>query len=77
MEKILKEVKKLTKNQKLKLYNTLQKDLYTPDDTAKKDLTTEQWKKVTSRLNELETGKVKGNSLNDHLKWLKQWRNVV
>lgn len=77
MEKILKEVKKLTNNQKLKLYNTLQKDLYTPDDTAKKELTPEQWKKATSRLNELETGKVKGISLNDHLKWLKQRRNVV
>lgn len=77
MEKILKEVKKLTNNQKLKLYNTLQKDLYTPDDIAKKELTPEQWKKVTSRLNELETGKVKGISLNDHLKWLKQRRNPL
>ena len=77
MEKILKEVKKLTNNQKLKLYNTLQKDLYTPDDIAKKELAPEQWKKVTSRLNELETGKVKGISLNDHLKWLKQRRNPL
>lgn len=77
MEKILKEVKKLTNNQKLKLYNTLQKDLYTPDDAAKKELTADQWEKATSRLNELVTGKVKGISLNDHLKWLKQRRNAV
>lgn len=77
MEKILKEVKKLTNNQKLKLYNTLQEDLYTPDDAAKKELTPEQWKKVTSRLNDLEKGKVKGISLNDHLKWLKKRRNAI
>jgi hypothetical protein len=77
MQKILEEVKKLTKNQKLKLYNTLQKDLYTPDNTAKKELTPEQWKKVTSRLKELETGKVKGISLNEHLNWLKQRRNAI
>jgi len=77
MEKILKEVKKLTNNQKLKLYNTLQKDLYTPDDSVKKELPPDQWKKVTSRLNDLGTGKVKGISLNDHLKWLKQRRNAI
>ena len=77
MEKILKEVNKLTNNQKLKLYNTLQKDLYSPDEAAKKELTPEQWKKISSRLTELETGSVKGISLNDHLKWLKQRRNAV
>jgi hypothetical protein len=76
MEKILKEVNKLTKNQKLKLYNTLQKDLFSTDQAAKKELTPEQWKKITSRLTELETGKVKGISLSEHLKWLKQRRNA-
>ena len=77
MEKILKEVNKLSNNQKLKLYTTLQKDLYTPDNTAKTELTADQWKKVTTRLNDLEKGKIKGISLNDHLKWLKQRRNAV
>jgi len=77
MEKILKEVKKLTGNQKLKLYHALQKDIYTPDIAAKKELTPAQWKKVSSRVAEMETGKVKGISLNDHLKWLKQRRNGI
>ncbi len=77
MEKILKEVKKLSENQKVKLYNSLQKDIYSPDDTAKKELTPEQWKKITGRLTELETNKVKGISLNEHLKWLKQRRNAI
>ncbi len=77
MEKILKEVRKLTNNQKLKLYNALQKDLYTPDNAAKKELTTDQWKKITHRLADLESGKTKGISLGEHLKWLKQRRNAV
>lgn len=77
MEKILEEVKKLSNSQKLRLYNSLQKDLYSPDDIAKKELTPEQWKKISIRLNEFETGKVKGMSLNEHLKWLKQRRNAL
>jgi hypothetical protein len=77
MEKILKEVKKLTGNQKLKLYNALQKDLYSSDTAAKKELTPVEWKKITTRVTEIETGKVKGISLNEHLRWLKQRRNVV
>ena len=77
MEKILKEVKKLTGNQKLKLYNTLQKDLYSPDNAAKKEVSLAEWKKITARLTEMETGKVKGITLNEHLKWLKQRRNAL
>jgi hypothetical protein len=77
MEKILKEVKKLTGNQKLKLYNALQKDLYSPDTIVKKELTPAEWKKVTARVAEIETGKVKGISLSEHLRWLKQRRNAV
>ena len=77
MEKILKEVKKLTGNQKLKLYNALQKDIYLPDDMAKKELTPAQWREITNRITELETGKVKGISLNEHLKWLKKRRNAL
>ncbi|MEP6700234.1 MAG: hypothetical protein ABJA85_02925 [Bacteroidota bacterium] len=77
MEKILKEVKKLTGNQKLKLYNALQKDLYLPDHAAKQELTPAEWKKITNRLTEMESGKAKGISLNGHLQWLKQRRNAV
>ena len=77
MEKILKEVKKLTGNQKLKLYNALQKDLYLPGVSATKELSAAEGKKITNRVREMEFGKVKGISLNDHLKWLKQRRNAV
>ena len=77
MEKILKEVKKLTSTQKLKLYNALQKDIYTPDNTVKKEISKVDWEKITSRVTELQTGKAKGISLNEHLKWLKQRRNAI
>jgi hypothetical protein len=76
MQKILQEVKKLTNNQKLKLYNTLQKDLYLTDNSAKKELSPDQWKTIGKRLSELESGKVKGITLNQHLQWLKQRRNA-
>ncbi len=76
MQKILQEVKKLTNNQKLKLYNTLQKDLYLSDNSVKKELTPDQWKTIGKRLADLETGKVKGITLNQHLQWLKQRRNA-
>ena len=56
MEKILKEVKKLTGNQKLKLYNALQKDLYLPDVSATKELSAAEWKKITNRVREMEFG---------------------
>ena len=76
MQKILQEVKKLTNNQKLKLYNTLQKDLYLTDNSAKKELSPDQWKTISKRLADLESGKVKGITLNQHLQWLKQRRNT-
>ena len=77
MEKILKEVKKLTGNQKLKLYNALQKDLYLNDGSTTKELRVVEWKKITNRVREMESGKTKGIFLNEHLKWLKQRRNAV
>jgi hypothetical protein len=76
MQKILQEVKKMTNDQKLKLYNTLQKDLYLSDTTSKKELTPGQWKTIGKRLVDLESGKIKGITLNQHLQWLKQRRNV-
>ena len=77
MEKILKEVKKLSEAQKLKLYTTLQKDLYSSEKTVKKELNSNEWNKDSSRITDLETGKAKGISLKDHLNWLKQRRNVI
>ena len=77
MEKILKEVKKLSEAQKLKLYTTLQKDLYSSEKTVKKELNSNEWNKVSSRITDLETGKAKVISLKDHLNWLKQRRNVI
>ncbi|MEO5947808.1 MAG: hypothetical protein ABIP79_13400 [Chitinophagaceae bacterium] len=77
MEKILKEVKKLSETQKLKLYNTLQKVLYSPEKTAKKELNSDEWNKISSRITDLKTGKTNGISLKDHLNWLKQRRNAI
>ena len=68
MEKILKEVKKLTGNQKLKLYNALQKDLYLNDGSTTKELRVVEWKKITNRVREMESGKTKGIFRNEHLK---------
>lgn len=77
MQKVLQEVKKLTNSQKIKLYNSLQKDIYAAEKTAEKELTPGQWRVISTRLKDMESGKTKGISLAQHLQWLKKRRNAL
>ncbi|NCU05266.1 MAG: addiction module protein [Chitinophagaceae bacterium] len=56
--KILDDVLKLPKKDKVKLYYALQQDLDLEDDyLAEDDLTKSQWKELNRRIKEIETGK--------------------
>ena len=56
--KILDDVLKLPKKEKVKLYYALQEDLDLEDDyLAENDLTKSQWKELNRRIKEIETGK--------------------
>ena len=56
--KILDDVLKLSKKEKVKLYYALQEDLDLEDDyLAEKDLTKSQWKELNKRIGEIEAGK--------------------
>nr|WP_294905858.1 addiction module protein [uncultured Lacibacter sp.] len=56
--KILDDVLKLPKKDKVKLYYALQEDLDLEDDyLAEDDLTKSQWKELNRRIKEIETGK--------------------
>jgi putative addiction module component (TIGR02574 family) len=58
--KILDDVLKLPKKEKVKLYYALQEDLDLEDDyLAESDLTKAQWKELNKRIKEIETGKAK------------------
>lgn len=58
--KILDDVLKLPKKEKVKLYYALQEDLDLEDDyLAEDDLTKSQWKELNRRIKEIETGKAK------------------
>lgn len=58
--KILDDVLKLPKKEKVKLYYALQEDLDLEDDyLAEDDLTKNQWKELNRRIKEIETGKAK------------------
>jgi putative addiction module component (TIGR02574 family) len=58
--KILDEVLKLPKKEKVKLYYALQEDLDLEDDyLAESDLTKAQWKELNKRIKDIESGKAK------------------
>jgi hypothetical protein len=55
--KILDDVLKLSKKEKVKLYYALQEDLDLEDDyLAEKDLTKSQWKELNKRICDIEIG---------------------
>jgi putative addiction module component (TIGR02574 family) len=56
--KILDDVLKLPKKEKVKLYYALQEDLDLEDDyLAEGDLTKAQWKELNKRMKDIESGK--------------------
>lgn len=56
--KILDDVLKLSKKEKVKLYYALQEDLDFEDDyLAENDLTKNQWKELNKRIKDIDTGK--------------------
>lgn len=56
--KILDDVMKLPKKEKVKLYYALQEALDLEDDyLAEEDLTKEQWKELNNRIKDIDTGK--------------------
>ena len=56
--KILDDVLKLPKKEKVKLYYALQENLDLEDDyLAENDLTKMQWKELNKRLKDIESGK--------------------
>lgn len=58
--KILDDVLKLPKKEKVKLYYALQEDLDLEDDyLAESDLTKSQWRELNKRIKDIESGKAK------------------
>lgn len=56
--KILDDVLKLSKKEKVKLYYALQEDLAFEDDyLAENDLTKSQWEELNKRIKDIDTGK--------------------
>jgi len=56
--KIMDDVMKLPKKEKVKLYYALQEELDLSDDyLAESDLTKEQWKELNKRIKDIDSGK--------------------
>ena len=56
--KIMDDVMKLPKKEKVKLYYALQEELDLSDDyLAENDLTKEQWKELNKRIKDIDSGK--------------------
>ncbi|MEQ1798430.1 MAG: addiction module protein [Lacibacter sp.] len=56
--KIMDDVMKLPKKEKVKLYYALQEELDLSDDyLAEDDLTKEQWKELNKRIKDIDSGK--------------------
>jgi putative addiction module component (TIGR02574 family) len=78
MNPIIEEALRLPKEEKVKLYYALQEELEAEQKVVDEEgLSDEQWKEVNRRMEEIESGKMKTISLEEHLQWLKDSRNAL
>jgi hypothetical protein len=77
MRKIIEDALKLSLEEKRDLYYALQDDLNEDTVLREDELTPEQWKEVTMRNNEFESGKAQLISKEGLVDYLKKRRNAL
>ena len=76
MQNIIEEVLKLSKEEKMKLYQALQEDL--EENVLHEDeLTQDQWIELNKRIGDIESGKAKLISRGELEEFLKNRRNAI
>lgn len=74
MNNIIEEVLKLPREEKIKLYQVLQKELEWDDNVLYEDeLTSDQWVEIKKRIEDMKNNKEKVIALTDHLEFIKQF----